>query len=651
MSLFFFKNQRRFLIRRTGLFLSLLTGFSLSAFSSSKSVTKEPEQPKIKVIELKREEQRKEFSARGVIIKFHHLPNPQQQKKIMEKLKAIGLKKTKTIKSFNSWLCEWSLGGLKPSRAGERACQEIKLLPVVKRCRPDYLLPLNRLQNFSKIRPDLKTPLLLTDLGIETEADFAGYCASCREKPTRLSPIPINIRTCKLLSYKQNLMDGQLSDYWAQEMIGSDLLREDLESASAPKRPNWISVFDTGQHGTAVKNLISDKGLHAVLPKLENEIAPFFDTPSPGKVMSHTADDLQKNPPYFINSSMGWLSEDTYEAFQKTSPPAVVVTAAGNDFPHNTIESLKVCASENFDTVIVGSFSPTGFVSDFSRSGKAIHITAPSDSWITSADKKGNSIKFAGTSGAAPLVTGGLAAFSWLSGYHPTPKEAKILLEKTAIPTLHSHEKPQINGVGLLNAYKLGEVGKRLKKKCQNKTSSCFKKEILNEANYRFKLDKNLKRDLGEVFPDCAPGQTLQTGPKAPDCEEKKRTFKKLRQAVLLNPKESKELLKSLSCIYREGGFSQNALALDNLALALGSQKEVRTAVQNLAEKQKPISDDLFRLMIGMGGFEEEFNPFEITMGIEMAGSIGKSGLPFLKEPLIPETLSYRRKRCNRQPP
>ena len=226
-------------------------------------------------------------------------------------------------------------------------------------------------------------------------------------------------------------------------------------------------------------------------------------------------------------------------------------------FP-NRLENIKSKASENFNAIIVGSFSSSGFVSDFSQSGTEVFILAPSDNWITSAEENGEYKKFGGTSGAAPLVTGSLAAFEWLSGYHPTSKEAKFLLEKTAIPTLHSHEEPQVNGVGLVNAYKLGEVGKQLKKKCTKKPPSCFQEEILNEENYRFGVDKNLKRDLSRVFPSCAVNKKLASFSGSPDCEEKGKIFKRLRKAILLNPKENREFLKSLSCIYREGDFSQN---------------------------------------------------------------------------------------------
>ena len=443
-------------------------------------------------------------------------------------------------------------------------------------------------------------------------------------------------------------MKGTLSDYWAQELIGSDLLREELKATPPPERKNWIAVFDSPgmNHSTHVKNLISNEGPHAVLPELRSKkillvvtdkfkgyehTLSLFETGFPGDYISE-ADYMKKSPPHFINNSMDWWEgKDIYDAFKKLSPPAVVVTASGNDFPMR-IDSMKSKASQDFDSILVGSLSPKGFASDFSQFGEEVHMMAPSDHWIASAGQNGEHEKFGGTSGAVPLVTGSLAGFEWLSGYHPTSKEAKILLEKTSFPTLHSHESPQLNGAGMLNAYKMGEVGKRLKKKCKGKGRFCFTREILNEDNYRFDLekrDKDLKRDLKKAFPLCAGG--VQNSLESSDCKEKGEVFKRLRRAALLNPGESGEFLKSLSCIYREGGFSQNAEALDNLFLSLGSREEVRVSVKALAKKEEPISREMLRLMMGMGGFEE-FRFFEDERAIKIAEGMGKSGLPLVEK-------------------
>ena len=356
---------------------------------------------------------------------------------------------------------------------------------------------------------------------------------------------------------------------------------------------------------------------------------------------------LRKRPPLLINNSLIWSnSEDIYEVFQRFSPSSIIVIAAGNKFMYENLDHKQNKASKKFDAILVGSFSPKGFVSDFSNSGEEIHIMAPSDVWISSAKRNGEHSKFSGTSGAAPLVTGSLAGFEWLSGYHPTSKEAKVLLEKTAFPTLHSHEKPKINGVGLLNAYKLGEVGKRLKKKCKNK-KSCFKKEILNEENYRFDLDKSLEKDLSKVFPSCSVAkEPTAVSLEEPECQTKRKIFKRLRKTVLLNPKDSKELLKVLSCIYKEDGFSQNAEALDKLALALDPQK-VRANIRALAKKERKLSDETIRLMLGVGGFEEEFELFKNRKAIRIARGVGASAVPVLEKAFDTGDLGLQRQTMN----
>ena len=199
---------------------------------------------------------------------------------------------------------------------------------------------------------------------------------------------------------------------------------------------------------------------------------------------------------------------------------------------------------------------------------------------------------------------------------------------------MHSHEEPQINGAGLLNAYKLGAVAQRLKEKCKGKSLFCFKEGILKEENYHFdleKLDKDLKPDLNRVFPSCFGEERSSSFLEVSNCNEKREVFQRLRKAIFLEPSGSKELLKSLSCIYKEGGFLQNAEALDKLALALGSKEEARASVKKIAKKEKKekgkISNRTIRLMLGMGGFEEEFNLFKEKRAVRMAGAMGKSGL------------------------
>ena len=128
-------------------------------------------------------------------------------------------------------------------------------------------------------------------------------------------------------------------------------------------------------------------------------------------------------------------------------------------------------------------------------------------------------------------------------------------------------------------------VGKRLQKKCKNKGASCYQKEIAKEKNYIFKTDKGLKKELREDFPACFPTKegSLREGRFA-DCKTKKKSFTKLRQAVLLNPGE-KELWEILSCIYGEAGYSVNSEGLSHIAMAAAGKDETLKGLKALFEK------------------------------------------------------------------
>ena len=277
--------------------------------------------------------------------------------------------------------------------------------------------------------------------------------------------------------------------------------------------------------------------------------------------------------PSFVNNSMYWGNgTSAYRGFKAISPPSIIVTGAGNYHPKE-VSSIKAKASQNFDLIVVGSLAPDGRRSGFSQEGEAVHIMAPSDSSITSANDDGGYRRFGGTSGATPLVTAGLAGFEWLSGYHPTAKEAKFLLEKTAIPTLYSHDKPPKNGVGMLNSYKLGMVGKELKRLC-GKNISCFKKMIKEPAVYNFPKDPGLIEAVDQAFPSCS----RTCGGTVKSCLSKSKVFKRLRKASFLNPQD-KKLWRKLACIYGKAGFHQEARAMINTYKALfGAPKNGREA-------------------------------------------------------------------------
>ena len=353
-----------------------------------------------------------------------------------------------------------------------------------------------------------------------------------------------------------------------------------------------------------VRNLISGDGKQAVLPELGNHInirdvwVPEFylqikdvllnkvenvcggskNYASTTGISQEVQSILADTDPYrqckatvlpsFINNSMYWgdgfgenAGRTIYNVFKSLSPPSIVVTAAGNLVP-TPVPPYKAKASKNFDVIIVGNLTCEGRRSGSSQQGEEVHIMAPGSEQL-SADKNGNLMSFGGTSGATPLVTGSLAGFEWLSGYHPTPEEAKILLEKTAVPTHHSHDVPRLNGVGMVNAYKLGMVGEEFKRLC-GKNISCFKRMIRDPAAYWFPEDSDLEEAVEQVFPECSQtcGKDVQT------CADKDKVFKRLRKAVFLNP-SSKKLWRYKACIYNSGDFPRIAKGAINTYKAL----------------------------------------------------------------------------------
>ena len=256
--------------------------------------------------------------------------------------------------------------------------------------------------------------------------------------------------------------------------------------------------------------------------------------------------------PSFINVSLGWQHNSYTDALASLSPPAVIVTSAGNQYPEDIPQS-KLNASKNFDAILVGNLNTDGTRMPSSTENEEVHIMAPASYYIATKDNEGSNRFVGGTSGAAALVTGSLGAFAWLSGYHPTAEEAKILLEKTAILTQYSNDSPRKNGTGMVNAYMLGMVGKKLKDLCGT-DASCFQEKINENSTYEFSEDTGLSSEVASAFPEC--GQSVCSG-EVSSCVDKEALFKRLRKAAFLNP-SNKQLWRDVACVYNNGGFKEN---------------------------------------------------------------------------------------------
>ena len=188
------------------------------------------------------------FQIKGVILEFHNWPNEEQQIDIINFLKRVGLEKKVKIHRFKVWVFEW--GHWVAIEEANRVCKNLSSFSFLKNCEPDYLVESSYSDEDQEVVP--------ADQGLE----FLDRDSEEEE----------NLRTCNAVSTNFNLSKGNLSDYWAQEMIGADLLKKELEGVD-PVTKRLVEVFDVPPtHDVGVRNLVSDEGPHSVLPELEDQI-------------------------------------------------------------------------------------------------------------------------------------------------------------------------------------------------------------------------------------------------------------------------------------------------------------------------------------------------------------------------------------------
>ena len=208
--------------------------------------------------------------AKGVILSFHRLPNEQEEKLLLKKTQAMGLKKTKEIEDFKSWVLEWP--EWKKGKEAIEVCNSLSNLSFLEYCEPEYLL--GPATGYIRKKVKKKAHKRLKKGGSQTEPKGG---PKLNPKDTFSPNQTGDVRFCKIFSSQLGLFQGELSDYWAQEMIGSDLLKKELEKLP-PVEKNLVAVFDTpygNRHDKGVKNIISDKGKHAVLPEIGNSMTKF----------------------------------------------------------------------------------------------------------------------------------------------------------------------------------------------------------------------------------------------------------------------------------------------------------------------------------------------------------------------------------------
>ena len=271
------------------------------------------------------------------------------------------------------------------------------------------------------------------------------------------------------LPYKGEFVQDGLSAFWAQEYIGADLLREEIKNAGIlHMEANLFDSLDSpdNKHGEQVMQLIAGPFESAIIPlKKAKQWNNFTDR--------HELDKLclqaHQCPSYRNISMEQMIGSNLFSEIAQQG--TTIVMAAGNE--SMMVSSRKRILARKGSILLVGNLAPSGGPSASSSFAPEIIISAPADSFIRSYDFAGNPTTFSGTSAAAPLVTGTLAAFTHISGHALNQAQSAKLLKKTSLPL---PELPSVNYMGgMLNSYKIGMIAFKLKSLC-GEDQSCYSK-------------------------------------------------------------------------------------------------------------------------------------------------------------------------------
>lgn len=389
---------------------------------------------------------------------------------------------------------------------------------------------------------------------------------------------------CRLINASAPSYLEGLSPFWAQEIVGVDLARETLV-AERPLKEVMVADLDSGfepelihgkmmpgidwaspnlaeaiyrDHGTHVANLINGPlpvgaAENAVLGPLVN-IGPSSGSLrfALNEVKTYRPDitNLETHLLFYLegNQNLEKLSpEELRDIVRELGEHGLVVATAGNYYPQGSKGSKHL---EGLGTILVGSMNPRGWVSGFSDESEFVSILAPSDHYLASYGKGRDFAKFGGTSGAAPLVSGSLAnVYSLLPNL--TQEEASVLLRETAFTTATTSLLPQKNGAGFVNALKLVEVAKRLRKAGWPKSRERL---IRDPRLFDFRAEaKNLSAQAEKFL-------------SSRSCDQKREGFRLLRKSALLDG--DAQTFQRLISVYGEQGFPVNAQFYKNLDLS-----------------------------------------------------------------------------------
>jgi hypothetical protein len=428
-------------------------------------------------------------------------------------------------------------------------------------------------------------------------------CLGLNADPNHLMGITTSVQTNSPLQsflgncavFQNNLSSNHLSGlsrYWAQEYVGADLLRERMLKHNINNQRNIVAVWDNvaSGHGHGMSGLIQGDSNASVIPS--STPTPIVDVFNGQRHedqngLINNLNKCKENPsgcPNYINMSLGWRNNPQIarlvgDVVKKEE--SIFITSAGND--QLLLEQQQRLSAARDDIILVSSLETDGTPSRLSIA-QEITIAVPSDSYsggggyLETKRPNESARNTNSTSGAAPQVTGALAAFELISGLQLNTPMAKKLLEKTALP-IPDTPQPSMVGKGMLNTYMIGEVAFRLKEHCKdassNQLENCLKEAFENKSDLFDKAENTeLINSLSDYFPSCATSNNQVTSQTVPTCNERKDYFNAIRREALIT--QSPELFEAISCISRNdlansssNQFGENAKFYANMAKRL----------------------------------------------------------------------------------
>lgn len=365
------------------------------------------------------------------------------------------------------------------------------------------------------------------------------------------------------------ILGDRLTPLWAQEYIGSDLIKEELEELGGEKVS--LAVVDLGfeeehvtlspgfedinvpfqrngnrrmraNHGTSVLNLLTGPSPyritnHAQLTKL---VAAYF---SGMYGYFYRQSEEEGSFPRVVSNSLGWSQEskiaDTVEKFSKKG--TLWFLAAGNNFPE-PVDSVE----KNSTALLIGYFSPSGLTSYEAQVDPSLLVLAPANEELLTLNGYGLEHTFGASSGATPMVAG--TVINMLALYPElTTDNIKKIIKKTAFPSVENKlGYPKLPG--LLNGYKAFKVTERLKNHCHGDLS-CHEQRLSDSNIFVFAIPE----EQGEAI-NCFNFM------KADNKQEEEQLLKELRRLSFLG---SKFHQMETACAYRSLGFNKNAEYFD----------------------------------------------------------------------------------------